>query len=309
LIKTLLSQKQPSIKQELPVKKKTLITAALVSAFLFSAVAVTQSNFLAKANFVFPPSNPVITMKSPTNTTYNTNKLYLVVSFETYKTGYWGAPEEEALRQFTYTLDGKQPQLIRITNSSIGINPGTFVFFEGFAYLPELSEGLHTLNVRAVLDYSDLNIPHNNFPNWQEHYKFHTESNSTVFFRIDTFPQHISILMTENSTYNPTEVPLQFFIDEPASWMGYSLDGQENVTVAGNTTLAGLPVGVHNVTVYAWDAAGNVGFSETINFTITEPVTEPEPEPFPIILVASASVASMTVIGIVLLVYFKKRNR
>jgi len=39
LIKTLLKQKQPSIKQGLPVNKKTLLTAAFILALLLSAVA------------------------------------------------------------------------------------------------------------------------------------------------------------------------------------------------------------------------------------------------------------------------------
>jgi len=49
------------------------------------------------------------------------------------------------------------------------------------------------------------------------------------------------------------------------------LDGQENVTIAGNTTLVGLSSGVHNVTVYACDDAGNVGSLETLTFTVAKP--------------------------------------
>jgi hypothetical protein len=82
------------------------------------------------------------------------------------------------------------------------------------------------------------------------------------------------------------------------------LDGQENVTVAGNTTLANLPYGEHNVTVYATDNVGNIA-SETITFTIAEP----EPEPFPTTLVATGAVATIAVVGVGLLVYFKKRKR
>ena len=83
------------------------------------------------------------------------------------------------------------------------------------------------------------------------------------------------------------------------------LDNESGVDVFGNATLSGLAYGVHNVTVYAVDTAGNIGTSETIIFTITE---EPEPEPFPVIPVATASVATIAVIGVGLLVYFKKRN-
>jgi hypothetical protein len=89
--------------------------------------------------------------------------------------------------------------------------------------------------------------------------------------------------------------------------MSYCLDGA-NVTVAGNTTIAELSYGAHNLTVYAVDVAGNVGASETVYFTIAEFEPEPEPELFPAVPVAAASVASIAVVGVVLLVYFKKRK-
>ena len=50
--------------------------------------------------------------------------------------------------------------------------------------------------------------------------------------------------------------------------MGYSLDDLMNVTVGGNTTLVGLSEGVHTITVFANDAAGNMGSSQTVYFTI-----------------------------------------
>jgi len=52
---------------------------------------------------------------------------------------------------------------------------------------------------------------------------------------------------------------LNYTVNEPVSKIFFVLDGQWNVTIAGNTTLAGLSNGVHNVTVYAWDDVGNVG--------------------------------------------------
>jgi hypothetical protein len=103
--------------------------------------------------------------------------------------------------------------------------------------------------------------------------------------------------------YEVPEVPLNFTVNELASRISYVLDGQENVTIAGNTTLTNLTYGEHNVTVYATDNAGNIGASETITFTIAEP----EPEPFSTTMVI-APMASITVVGVGLLVYFKKRK-
>jgi hypothetical protein len=57
---------------------------------------------------------------------------------------------------------------------------------------------------------------------------------------------------------------------------------------------------LHNVTVYACDSAGNIGASDTIHFNVEVP--------FPTTLVI-ASIASAAVMGIGLLVYYKKRGR
>jgi len=120
-------------------------------------------------------------------------------------------------------------------------------------------------------------------------------------------PPEIKVVSPVNQTYNGSNVSLVFTVNKPVNWTGYSLDGKENVTLTGNTTLAGLASGLHNVTVYARDEFENMGVSETINFTIAVP--EPEPEPFPVVPVAAASVATIAVVSVGLLVYFKKRKR
>jgi len=68
------------------------------------------------------------------------------------------------------------------------------------------------------------------------------------------------------------------------------------------TPLAGLSSGVHNVTVYAKDAAGNIGASKTVYFSVRVL--------FPATLVATASAASVAiaVVGVGIMVYFRKRN-
>ena len=121
-------------------------------------------------------------------------------------------------------------------------------------------------------------------------------------FGYGTVPPVASIVAPENITYNESSVPLAFTLSKSASWLGYSLDGKDNVTIAGNTSLAGLSNGVHNVTVYAKDNNSNVGASETITFTITSAT-------FPTARVAAISGASAVVVIAGLLVYFKKRKR
>jgi parallel beta-helix repeat protein len=119
----------------------------------------------------------------------------------------------------------------------------------------------------------------------------------------DVAPPHISVSSPENKTYNDSNVTLTFSMSEPTSKISYSLDGQDNVTIAGNITLNEVPNGFHNLTVYATDSAGNTGASETISFSVDVP------EPFPTITVATASVATIAVMGAVLLVYFKKSKK
>jgi hypothetical protein len=91
----------------------------------------------------------------------------------------------------------------------------------------------------------------------------------------DTTPPSISFLSPENKTYSANDIPLNFILSESANWIGYSMDGQTNVTIDGNTTLTGVSYGSHNVIVYANDTYGNTGASETIPFTIDEPAPFP----------------------------------
>jgi N-acetylneuraminic acid mutarotase len=109
----------------------------------------------------------------------------------------------------------------------------------------------------------------------------------------------VSVVSPENKNYTSGNVSLAFAVNKPALWMGYSLDGQDNVTITGNTTLSGLTSGLHSITVYAKDKFENTGASETISFNIAEP--------FPTMLVAAVAVA-VAVGSVGVLVYFRKRK-
>jgi hypothetical protein len=268
-------------------RKASALTLAL--ALLFSAVAGAQLNLLAKANFIFPPGNPIITILSPTNnTSYNASTLSLKATFETYHTAYEAPIVSNKTRVFSYALDGKPPEPLTITTARDEGYPGGDVFFESSDILPELTEGLHNLTVRIVSDYFQ-----------QPADRFHTESESTVYFRVDRVPPEFLFLSLENKTYYTTDIPLNFIVSEPDSQLTYSLDGGENVTTVGNTTLTNLPYGEHTVTVYAIDTAGNTGTPETIRFKI---------EPFPTTLII-ATVVIVAVAGAGLIIYFKKHKR
>ena len=108
----------------------------------------------------------------------------------------------------------------------------------------------------------------------------------------------VFLVSPENKTYDTASVPLNFTVSKQTSWIGYSLDGQENVTVTENTTLTGLSNGLHNLTVYANDTFGYTGTSETIYFRVSQP------EPFPTWIIAAMVI--ITIVGAALLVYFRK---
>lgn len=81
----------------------------------------------------------------------------------------------------------------------------------------------------------------------------------------------IVVLSPQNLAYATcatSVVPLTFTINETICWIGYSLDGQANITVSGNTTLTRLTDGDHYITVYANDTYSYVSSSDTIHFTI-----------------------------------------
>jgi hypothetical protein len=77
------------------------------------------------------------------------------------------------------------------------------------------------------------------------------------------------ILSPQNKTYTANNtIPLTLIIDGSASWIGYSLNGQTNTTITGNTTLPTLPDGRYNFVVYTNDTYGNIVSSPTTLFTV-----------------------------------------
>lgn len=128
-----------------------------------------------------------------------------------------------------------------------------------------------------------------------------------VFFTVDINAPVVSVLEPKNITYNVDEVWLNFTVNEAYSEIVYCLDGQANVTIIGNTKLTGLTNGSHNITVYATNAVGNTGKSETVTFTIA---AEQPPEDSNIDGTAIAlAVVATVVVGISSAYYVKRRKQ
>jgi hypothetical protein len=160
----------------------------------------------------------------------------------------------------------------------------------GTTNLYKLSEGVHNLTVWVRAEQNYLSFDN---PIW-------AAFPDTITFNIDTTAPKISVLSPQDSVYQDSDIPLNFIANEPLSKVAYCLDGKDNITINGNTTMAGLANGNHNVIVYSTDEFGNMGFSEVIYFTIQTPLS--------LLLVASASIASAALVGMVLLVYLRRHN-
>jgi hypothetical protein len=301
---------QHGIMQGTPVLGKTL-KLAFITVVLCLGVAVTLLVRSSTANpyeaytYTAPPT---IAIESPMdNGAYSSKDAQL--SFIATK------PEHGWLISWTRSSDPEKVFKNKLSHVSILIDGKLYRSIEAdsdlsspFSYhenLTNLDDGSHNLTIIAYCDGWDLEA--HGF--WERYLPYNVTSD-LITFTVDTTPPFVSILSPENVSYVATEnlvdVALNFTLKEPVSQLSYSLDGQADVTVLGNTTLAGLAYGAHNLTVYAVDVAGNIGASETVYFTIAE--LEPEPEPFPAAPVAAASAATVAVVGVGLLVYFRKRK-
>jgi hypothetical protein len=211
----------------------------------------------------------------PSHSTYSTGSpLALSVSSD-------GLGASNIYYSMNYSVDGEGNVSIPLI-SQFGIQP-FFVLVTGSSILPELPEGSYNITVFEEVRWSG---------------RLFGSENATAYFTIDDGkPPIITNLSLENKTYSQNTLSLNFTTDEPTSWIGYSLDGHDNVTVTANTTLTDLSSQKHTLTVYAQDLAGNTG-SETVNFAI-----------FPTTLVlASIVVVTVIAIGAGLIVYVKKRK-
>jgi len=190
------------------------------------------------------------------------NERYLPVGYGTVP------PELRVLspKNVTYTSDNVELVLsVNRPTTWIGysLDDRVNVTVKGDAVLSELSEGQHRLIVYVNDTFGNM------------------VSSGAVYFSVDTLPPRLVVLSPENRSYGESDIQSVFTVDEPVSWIGYSLDGRDNVTVTANVTLAVLQDGSHNITFYATDLAGHNGTSGTVYFNIA---------PFPTVWVVGVAV-------------------
>ena len=280
--------------------KKAVVAIAFILALLITVIAGLQSTKIVTAQPEMTwESPPIISIYSPLNDTYlNVNQILL--NFTITKPEDWlismSAPEWhvwQELEKVSYQIDGETYDIVNVSSNLS--TPFTYTVI-----LTNLTDRQHELTVIAYASAFG-------YQQWYSYPRsFTISSSSIVYFSLDTASPRISVFSLENKTYYMSSVPLNFAVDELNSQIKYSLDGQENASIAGNMTLTNLPYGEHYITVFATDEAGNTGASETIYFDISG---EPEPEPFPVVPVAAVSVVAIALLGAGLLVYHKKHRR
>lgn len=133
-----------------------------------------------------------------------------------------------------------------------------------------------------------------------------------VFFGVSTGKPEIDILsIKNNTTYHTYDLDLTFYISEPSPEIKYGLWGQSEyngvlgqfepfIVITGNVTMTNLHSGLYLMILTAQDSlTGDIGFKEVF-FGIENPS--------PTALVVAVSIVTVVVVGIALLVYFKKRK-
>jgi hypothetical protein len=235
-------------------------------------------------------SGPYI--KSPENATYDSGLIALYVSFHALIVG-------NVNYSMSYSLDGKENETVVLTEHYFGFFKQTghpeMNYVDGFVELPVLTNGSHYITTYIKGAYwSDTR--------YGPYYDSSLDS-QTVYF---TVLSPIVLLMQES--YNSTVVPLDFYINGSASQIVYSLDNQANTTIAGNTTLTGLPEGTHTIDIYTPDDIGRWVNFDTITFNVINPSSSPlSPFAAPNHL-QLASLVGVVAVAVSLLMVLRKRK-
>jgi len=293
--------------------RKAVIVTILISTILLTIIAGTQfvkayppyerdAESLIKISISSPENNELYntrTAKLDFNITVGETTDHSLISNISYETD-WQKENKTIFSFDGYFLRELMAQLVY---------PRTFVeptskLFRSLE-LTDIPEGNHSIIIyTTVWHYSSIEKLEGTFEYYLQYRDLTMANNSaTVFFAVDTIAPKITVFSPKNMTYDSNIISTDFKVEELFSKCAYMLDGQDNVTITGNMTLAGLVNGEHNITFYATDTAGNTGSSETVYFTIAMP------EPFPTAFVVVVFVAAAVLAVAGLLVYHKKTQK
>jgi len=244
-----------------------------------------------------------ITIQSPENLTYNKNNISLAFTIETstprgaINVSGWGPTFIYGVA-LDYNISNVVSQVVNNVYQTNEFPDNVLAsltsiqnnLYAGNATLKGLSQGYHNITVWEAVYWGMISYSY-----------YQASIFSTVSFNIDSIPPHITILSPETKVYHTSNVPLDFTVNKAVSQISYSLDGHQNITTEGNITLTRLANGLHKVTIYATDAYGNMGASQTVSFTVSKPESFPTSVVIAVILVAAA-------ISVSLLIYRRHRK-
>jgi hypothetical protein len=158
----------------------------------------------------------------------------------------------------------------------------------------EIPSGRHRIEFKAHTQGSFMD--NNNTLNI-----FNLDQTLSINFSLHLAPS-IKPLIDQSPNVTFSSFPLNFTVDQPTSWLGYSIDNLANVTIDGNTTLTGLSAGNHSLFVFGNNTFGDMAKSETINFAAKELENS-------LALAVVAPVIIAIIISLGLLVYFRRRGK
>jgi hypothetical protein len=207
----------------------------------------------------------------------------------------------------------------KILGTVDGFKPGDRYSFP----LTNLAEGEHTVSVTATVTTTDYCPWYVIRLGWVGS----VQIKDTVTFTVDTASPRLVFRTPQNKIFSTGVVAINFTAEEPLNTLSYSLDGQSKRSLNDNNlavhhtqvidnfygvdsyqiTLSDLTEGSHNLKVYAKDGVGNMGESETLQFTVGQD-TQPS-EPFPTTLLTATVVVAVVVISAGLQLYFKKSKQ
>jgi hypothetical protein len=282
--------------------------SAFIMAFLITPIGAVSTDF-AQANpyhreadwtEVPPPAGtqaPIIAIHAPQNGSYYPKNLNLTLDVIIPKTN--GDISVDYGVSELYYVGSWKPNEITYIAKNFGENTS---FSINLAAIPggNLSVTLYAVGVGYYVTSEEFDAE--TYTMITHFATFEMNSYSTVSFIKDLVPPRVTVQSPQNTTYNSSEVKLDFTVNEEVSQIHFSLDGKVNQTFTGNNDLTGLTNGEHNVVLYVADLAGNEVSSKTVFFSVNVP------EPFPVVPAIAVSVTSIVaVVGLGLLVYLKKR--
>ena len=260
-------------------------TAVFAVSILFGIqeVEVVNANPFGLAKQINVPSDakpPIVSIESPQNDTNYSDTFN--ISFSVKAPQYYS---RSVIVDVFYTIDN---ETVTVPHELWTLTQGPGISQYSTSIIPpSLLAGNHSLKIRAQGGSYD-------FYNF-----FLIDGYSQVYFVIRGAPS-FELLTDQSANITFSSFPLNFTVDQPTSWLGYSLDNSANVTIDGNTTLTGLSDGNHSLIVYGNNTFGDMAKSETINFTAKEPETS-------LALTVIASVIIAVTISLGLLIYFRRK--